>query len=256
MRLRPLFAAAVWGVTLASAPVDAEPVKVLFQEGVTRGFPVLRSLAGDKLAQGDLAQVARGDRVDSRMTFRFSDGSLYDEHVVFSQAGLFTLLSYRIVQRGPSFPETIEASFDRESGRYAVRYRADDESPEEILTGRLALPPDVYNGMLSLVVKNLPRQAATSVQIIAFTPQPRLVKMQLLPVGDDAQRVSDAALPVARWIIRPQLGLFASLLVADVPDVNCWIVRGSRLRSSRPRAPSTSRAPSGGSSRIDRRGGR
>ena len=92
--------------------------------------------AGEKLAQGELAQIPRGgDVVENRLTFRFADGSLYDERVVFSQRDVFTLLSYRIVQRGPSFPETLDATVDRATGRYAVRYQADDDSPEETLTG-------------------------------------------------------------------------------------------------------------------------
>ena len=153
-RLTLLAITLVCGALWIPRAVDAETVRVKFQEGVTRAFPVIRSLTGQKLAQGDLVQVARGDVVDSRMTFRFTDGSLYDEHVVFSQAGVFSLLRYRIVQRGPSFPETLDASIDRE--RYEIRYRADEESPEQLLTGRFALPPDAYNGMLSLLLKNLP----------------------------------------------------------------------------------------------------
>src|SRR5262249_20132707 len=160
-------------------------------------------------------QVARGDVVDSRMTFRFTDGSVYDEHVVYSQADVFRLIRYRIVQRGPSFPETLEASIDRETGRYEVRYRGDEDSPEETLTG-----------MLSLVLKTLPAGESAIVQVVAFTPKPRLVKIQLLPVANDQILVSDEPMKVTRWAIRPQLGLFASLLVSDIPDVNCWIVPG------------------------------
>lgn len=212
--------------SVAPRPAGAEPVRVLFQEGVTRAFPVIRSLTGQKLAQGDLIQVARGDVVDSRMTFRFTDGSLHDERVVFSQAGVFSLLRYRLVQRGPSFPQTIEASMDRDTGRYEVRYRAEEDSPEEHFTGRLGLPGDAYNGMLSLLLKNLPNGAGTTVQVVAFTPKPRLVKIQLLPLGDDPIVVSDAPLQVTRWALRPQLGLFASLLVADIPDAHCWILTG------------------------------
>jgi hypothetical protein len=226
MSPRHLVAALVCGAALASAPADAETVRVVFQEGVTRAFPVVRSLTGQKLAQGDLVQVARGDRVDSRMTFRFADGSLYDEHVVFSQAGVFNLIRYRIVQRGPSFPEALEASVDRETGRYEVRYRADEDSPEELLSGQFSLPADVYNGMLSLLLKNLPRRSDTLVQVIAFTPRPRLVKVQLLAIADDPVLVSDSPMQVIRWAIRPQLGLFASLLVTDIPDVHCWILPG------------------------------
>ena len=82
---------------------------------------MLRSLKGEKLAQGDLVQIARGDHVETRMIFPFLDGSHYEETVVFSQRGRFTLLSYRLAQRGPSFPEMIEASVDRQTERYEVR---------------------------------------------------------------------------------------------------------------------------------------
>src|SRR5262249_47800965 len=150
-----LVAALVCGV-LVPHPVGADPIRVAFQEGVTRAFPVVRSLTGDKLAQGDLIQVARGEVVESRMTFRFADGSLHDEHVAVSQAGPFRLLRSRLVQRGPSFPETVDASIDREQERYEVRYRADEESPEQVFSGRFTVPADAYNGMLSLILKNLP----------------------------------------------------------------------------------------------------
>ena len=57
-------------MVLAGAPALAEPVSVRFSEGVTRGFPVLRSLTGETLAQGELIQVARGDVVESRLVFQ------------------------------------------------------------------------------------------------------------------------------------------------------------------------------------------
>jgi hypothetical protein len=51
---------------------------------VTHGFLVLRSPAGEVLAEGDLLQIVRAEGVDSRLVFRFRDGSLYDEAVLFS----------------------------------------------------------------------------------------------------------------------------------------------------------------------------
>src|SRR5439155_825838 len=113
-----------------------------FTEGVSHAFPVLRSVGGEKLAQGEWLQIARGDRVENRLTFRFRDGSLYDERVVFSQKDTFTLVSYQLVQKGPSFPESIDAKVDRETGRYEVRYKGDEEATEEILTGKIELPGD------------------------------------------------------------------------------------------------------------------
>src|SRR5689334_4007310 len=143
--LKVLAPVAALTLVFAWSPVSAAPVTVRFTEGVTRAFPVLRSASGEKLAQGELSQVAQGDLVRSRLIFRFSDGSLYDESLTFSQRGVFTLQRYRLVQRGPSFPETIEATIDRETERYDVRYKADEDSPEEVLTGRFSMPADVYN---------------------------------------------------------------------------------------------------------------
>lgn len=214
-------------VILAGLPAAAEPVAVKYSEGVTRGFPVLRSLSGERLAQGELIQIPRGgDVVESRLTFRFKDGSLHDERVVFTQRDVFTLLSYGIVQKGPSFPETVEATVDRATGRYEVRYRGDEDSPEEMLTGEFELPLDVYNGLLSTLMKNLPVGDSAMVQIVAFTPKPRLVKMLLTPAADDPMKVNEASVIATRFLVRPQLGLFASLLVADIPDVKCWIAAG------------------------------
>jgi hypothetical protein len=204
----------------------AEPVAVRFTEGVGRGFPVLRNANGEKIAQGDLVQVARGDRVENRLTFHFRDGSFYDETVVYSQRDVFTLISYHLVQRGPSFPETIDATVDRSSGRYTVRYKGDEESPEEILKGTFEMPTDAYNGLLSTLMKNLPTGESATVQIIAFTPKPRLVKMLLTPATEDTVMMSETAVPSTRFLVKPQLGLFASLLVADIPDIKIWVSGG------------------------------
>jgi hypothetical protein len=204
----------------------AEPVAVRFTEGVGRGFPVLRDANGDKIAQGDLVQVARGDRVENRLTFRFRDGSFYDETVVFSQRDVFTLLSYRLEQRGPSFPESIDASVDRTSGRYTVRYKSDEDSPEEVVKGKFDMPTDAYNGLLSTLIKNLPTGESAMVQIIAFTPKPRLVKMLLMPATQDTVMMSETAVPSTRFLVKPQLGLFASLLVAEIPDIKIWVSGG------------------------------
>ena len=226
MRIAVLAALALIFALSGSVAALAEPVGVRFTEGIGRGFPVLRDAKGDKIAQGDLVQVARGDRVENRLTFRFRDGSFYDETVVFSQRDVFTLLSYRLVQRGPSFPESLDATVDRESARYTVRYKSDEDSPEEVVKGRFEMPADAYNGLLSTLMKNLPAGESATVQIIAFTPKPRLVKMLLMPAIADTVMMSETAVPSTRFLVKPQLGLFASLLVAEIPDIKIWVSGG------------------------------
>lgn len=41
--------------------------------------------------------------------------------MLFSQQRVFSMLSYRLVQRGPSFPEPLDAALDGKTGRYTVR---------------------------------------------------------------------------------------------------------------------------------------
>jgi hypothetical protein len=223
---------AAWLVTMVgmmavgAGIASAEPVAVRYTEGVTRGFPVLRDAGGAILAHGDLAQVTSGDRVQSRLVFRFRDGSLYDEAVTFSQRDVFTLITYRIVQHGPSFPESLEASVDRLTGRYHVRYRADEDSPEEVLSGKTELPADVSNGLLGTLLKNLEPGKSQIVSIVAFTPQPRAVKMLLHPMAAEPVTMAGMPVPATRYHIKPQLGLMASLLVTDLPDVKTWIAQG------------------------------
>jgi hypothetical protein len=207
------------------APAEAAPVEVRFIEGVTRGFLVLRSTTGQLVAHGELLQTAHPDRVDSRMTFRFKDGSVYDEQVVFTQKNVFTLLSYRLVTKGPSFPESSDVSLDRKKGTYLVKSM--EKGREESKSGDIDLPPDVYNGMTSTLLKNLSRGQSESVHYIAFTPTPRLIKLDLVPVGEQKLQMGEETVQGTRFAIRPKLGMVmgavAALLGKTPADYECVI---------------------------------
>jgi hypothetical protein len=211
---------------LAVAPAAGEPVRVRFAEGVARGFPVIRDLRGEILARGDFTQVARDGVVESRMIFRFKDGSLYDETTVFAQTGAFKLLRHELTQHGPSFPETIQATMDRQTRRVHVRYREDPDSPEEVFERQMELPADVYNGMFSVLLKNLDPGRVT-VAVLAFTPRPTIVKIELNAGAEEPVMVGAAQQATRCWTLRPQLGFLASLLVSDPPDARVWILTGA-----------------------------
>src|SRR6266511_1500757 len=127
------------------------------------------------------------------MIFRFKDGSVFDETVVFTQQRVFTMQSYRLVHRGPVFAEDTEISLERASGKYRVKTKARKDGQEKALDGALDLPPDVYNGMVLTVVKNLAKGPNEIVQIVAFTPTPRLIKLELAPMGEHKVLVGELA---------------------------------------------------------------
>jgi hypothetical protein len=207
---------------------SAAPVAVRFVEGVTHGFLVLRKVNGGLLASGDLLQVQRGGQVESRMVFRFKDGSIYDETVVFTQERVFTMQSYHLVQRGPAFTENTEISLERASGKYRVNTKAHKDGREQELNGTLALPPDVYNGMVITVAKNLPKGASETVHIVAFTPTPRLIQLEFAPAGEQKVLIGEVEKTATHYVLKPRLGswlkLFATLLGRVPPDSHAWII--------------------------------
>ena len=210
-------------VEIASASADVVAVRV--REGTSHGFPVLRSATDDKdLARGELVQVVRGDRVETRLTFYFKDGSLSDETTVFSQDKVLKLQSYRMVQRGPSFPGETEVSMDRASGHY--RARRDDDTSE----GKLEMPADVHNGMTGAVLKNLAPGASARGHLVAFTPKPYVLRSELTPEGEDAFFIGDHSRKATRYLIKLEIsgltGVIASLIGKTPPDLRYWISTG------------------------------
>lgn len=222
-------AAAVLGLALllgAGSAARAEPVGVRFIEGVTRGFLSVHALDGQSIGQGDLTQVARNGRVESRMVLRFRDGSLYDEIVVFTQNKSFALVSYKLVQKGPSFPEGLEVSLTKDTGAYVVQSSKGDKA--ETYRGTLELPPDTYNGLLLTLVRNLPDGHTASVHVVAFTPKPRVIGLDIVPAGDDPGKVGAETRPARRYRFSPKLGFIlgaaAKLLGKTPPDQFCWVL--------------------------------
>lgn len=133
----------VWSTSLAvlvacatllqPGAMPAAPVVVRHTEGLAHGFLVLRTLAGDTLADGDLIRVARGDRVTCRLVFRFKDGSVGDETAVFSQRHNFRLLNDHLVQKGPAFQHPMKVSIDGSTDQVTVR-SIDDDGKEKVVT--------------------------------------------------------------------------------------------------------------------------
>ena len=209
--------------------LPAEPVNVRWTEGLVRGFLVLQTLEGAALADGDLIQVARGDRVTTRLVFHFRDGSVHDETVVFSQRGRFRLISDHLKQTGPSFPHPIDVALDA-AGQVTVAYR-DDDGKEKLITERLELPDDVANGLVLALLKNIdPKAARTTVSMVATAPKPRLVKLVIAPEGEDPFSIGSSSQKAIRYVVKVEIGGLAGLLAPLVgkqpPDTHVWILTG------------------------------
>jgi hypothetical protein len=215
-------------VLQCSAPADSIPVRHV--EGTVHGFLALRSKEGHVLAVGDLFQVVRGDRVTSRLLFRFRDGSVDDETTVFSQRGNFQLITDRHIQKGPSFPQPMDLSIDVRSGMVRVR-SAGKNGKEEVTTEHMDLPADLANGLIFSISKNiLPETPETKVSMTVASPKPRLVKVAISPHGEVPFSVVGSRRKAMRFVLKIELGgvagVVAPLIGKAPPEIQIWVVGG------------------------------
>ncbi len=230
MRIRTLVGVVCLAGVLLSPTANAQPVTVRQVEGVVHGFLVLRDLNGTILANGDLLQTSKGDRVTSRVVFHFKDGSVHDETAVFSQRGHFRLLSDHLIQRGPAFPRQLDMKIDGSSRTVAIAYTEED-GEKKVVSEQMELQPDLANGMLMTLVKNLgARGPETTASMVAATPKPRLVKLAIAPEGEDSFTIAGSPRRVTRYIVKVELGgltgVVAPLIGKQPPDAHVWIHHG------------------------------
>ena len=205
-------------------------VAVRHTEGVVHGFLVLRTLKGEPLADGDLSQVARGDRVTSQLVFHFKDGSVHDETAVFSQRGNFRLLNYHLVQKGRAFQHPIEVSIDGSTGQVTVR-NTDADGKEKVITEKLDLPQDVANGLVLILLKNIRSQTPQmTLSMVAATPKPRLVKLAITRQGEDQLVLGVSSRKATHYVVKVEIGgmtgMVAQMLGKQPPDTHVWILGG------------------------------
>uniref|UniRef100_C6E442 DUF3108 domain-containing protein n=1 Tax=Geobacter sp. (strain M21) TaxID=443144 RepID=C6E442_GEOSM len=207
-------------------PAQGSPIPVRFAEGMVRGFLELSDADGKRIASGDFLQVPRGGELKCRTVLYFKDGSLHDESAVFTQERNFLMKSYRLIQKGKSFKEEMEVSLDRAGGG-KYRVAVGKKGQEKVLEGTLELPLDVYNGMVPTVLKNLPKGAGKKIHMVAFTPAPRVIELDMVPDGEDRVLVGDLEKSADHYVLKPKLGLLklpAALLGRTPPDNHIWTI--------------------------------
>jgi hypothetical protein len=232
---------------LWTCAASAEPIVVQHTEGVVRGFLSLSSPEGSLLADGDLIQTADGDRVTSRLVFHFKDGSLQDETFVFSQRGHFQLISDHLVQKGPAFERPLDMMIDVAAGHVTVRYK-DEHGKEAVEDEHMDLPPDLANGLIITLLKNVrPDALPSGISFVAATPKPRLVKLRISVAGTDPFSIAGSARKATHYVLKVDIGgiagWIAPLIGKQPPDSHVWILQGEAPAFVRSQAPMSTTGP-------------
>jgi len=207
----------------------AEMIPVRHTEGLIHGFLLVLTFEGKALADGQMTQDAQGDRVKTHLIFRFKDGSLYEDTAVYSQRGTFRLFSDHLIQKGPSFKQPVDTFIDASTGQVKVRYT--EEGKEKIVAQRLELPPDVANGLLFTLVKDIkPSVPQTTVSLVAATPKPRLVKLAILPQGEEPFTIGSFHHKAMHYVVKVEIGgvtgFLARLMGKQPADTHVWVLGG------------------------------
>ena len=226
-RLRLVLFAAWLGIAVA-AVASAAPVRVRFPEGSAHGFVLLRE--GERtIAAGDWWQIPDGDRLEINLRFQFRDGSLaHETYTVTQQRRTFTMLSYKVIQRGPSFPTQLEAELNCENGRYTVRHRNATAKSDTVDSGELTIPDDLYGAALGAVlIRNVEPGGALDIHTVVFTPKPRVLGLKVTETGEDSFVLGHQSRAARRYVghleIGGVLGVAASLVGKAPPDLHWWM---------------------------------
>jgi hypothetical protein len=211
-------------------PLAASPVAVRYKVGLLHGFLVLSTLDGTPLAEGDLTQVPHGDRITSRLTFHFKDGSQQEETTVFSQRDYFRLISYHLVQKGPAFPHPTDISIAAATGQVTVQYTDNDGKPK-VANEHLTLPPDLANGLVPTLLENLrPDAPQIEFPMVVATPKPRIVKLVITAQGTDPFSLAGSGREATHYVVKIDIGgvagKVAPIIGKQPPDTHIWILGG------------------------------
>ncbi len=203
----------------------AETVATLRKQEPMHQEFVLKALDGKVLANGEEVTTADGDRVRSDLTFRFLDGSLDEQITTFTQGNVFRLINDRHVQKGPSFPTPLDMTIDVPSR--TVSWHQLKNGRDAVSTVNMDFPDDVGNGLVPLLVENVPPgPAGLRVSWFAVAVRPLLVTVAIHP---DQTRV-DGLSPLQhahQYLLHVELhgmAFFVAPLINEEPaDLHFWV---------------------------------
>jgi hypothetical protein len=217
-------------LVVASPCASGEPVPATHKQGSMHGFLLLKSEGGKVIAIGDQINEVHGDEVRSSLVFHFRDGSIDDETTTFRQGSVFHLLRDHHIQKGPSFLEPLDMTVNVPAGE--VTWREIKDGNNEVKTEHMDLPPDLINGMMSLVVENFPAKTAEwKTSYLTLASKPRVVKLSIKPDGEDRVLIGGTGRRSKRFNVHIDIGGLAAVIAPMIgkqpSDIKLWIMDGT-----------------------------
>ncbi len=144
--------------------------------------------------------------------------------------GTFQLLTDHLIQKGASFKRQLDMLLDAWTGHVTTRY-TDENGKEKVLNEQLALPADLANGMIPVLVSNFPPNTQRmTLSMVVATPKPRIVKLAITSVGEEPFTIGGSRRKATHYIVKMEVGgvagVVAPLVGKQPPDSAVWILAG------------------------------
>jgi hypothetical protein len=191
---------------------------------------VARSENGKTIASGEFTQVVQGDEVTMRLIYQFVDASIDDETTTYTQQGVFRLIRYHHIQKGPFFTRPVDFTIEAAKGIVTTR-TTDNNGKIQVESKHMDLPNDLANGFVGTLLLNVPHNTAPfRVGMLAPIGGGRLVQLLIAPESDQTVHLAGQAFNATVFRIHPVLGgivsLIARLIGLQPKDVIVWVVEG------------------------------
>lgn len=195
-------------------------------EGTAHGFPVLRSLDGAKLADGEFSQRLEGELLHVSIRYEFSPVHSIEERATFRQkpALIQEAWSWQEVKDGKSY-RTFQIDFA--SGKASAEKRTERGMRRWSRVIKLERERCFAGFGFTLAIQRLREQLIQGekieLQAIGFTPKPQAVLVEISYGGLDQISMSQRTVRGDRFVIHPKIPWIAKLFV-HVPDTRIWLI--------------------------------
>ena len=181
---------------------------------------------GRVIADGELTQEVTGHRVVVHARWRFADGLVAEERDELRAGEALTQERFSWVERRAG-QETRRFEVDFASGE-ATAITPDRKGEPKREHAWLDLPRDRafagYGVALAASQLGLAPGAKAELTLVAFTPAPRAVRLEVRREGEEAVPVAGRPVPCDRYTLHPVLP-FPIRLVVHPRDAHLWFTR-------------------------------
>ncbi len=195
------------------------------REGAAHGFPALRSIDGELLAQGEFLQHVEGDAIRRTIHYTFGPGHWVEESSSLRQ-------DPELVQEAWSWQEVRDGIVER---RFEIDFESGTATAEKREDGRvkrwsahLDLQPGVafagsaFSLALGRERERLQRGEPVELQGVGFLPKPKAATLEVSYVGLERMTMGDRTVLGEHYVLHPKIPAIARLFV-DPPDSNLWL---------------------------------